>query len=97
LEALKVAENVRGTALFSGMVQGVGFRFTTRNAARGFAVTGYVRNLFTGEVEVVAEGSKDEILAFFGSVRKAMGRYIEDIAVRWDAATGEYADFHIRH
>ena len=92
-----MAENVRGRGLFSGMVQGVGFRFTTRNAARGFAVTGFVRNLFSGEVEVVAEGSKDEILAFFGAIRKAMGHYIEDVAVHWELATGEYTDFHVRH
>jgi len=92
-----MAENVRGNALFSGMVQGVGFRFTTRNTARGFAITGYVRNLYSGDVEVVAEGTKAEILAFFGAIRKVMGHYIEGVAVRWEAATGEYGDFHIRH
>ena len=41
---------------FSGHVQGVGFRYTTRSVASRFAVTGYVRNLPDGRVELVAEG-----------------------------------------
>ncbi|MHC4712928.1 MAG: acylphosphatase [Planctomycetota bacterium] len=92
-----MSETVRGRALFSGMVQGVGFRFTTRHVAARFAVTGYVRNLPTGEVEVVAEGKRAEILAFLASIREEMEHYVHDLDVRWGTATGEFDLFHIRH
>ena len=56
-----MAETVRTVAIYSGWVQGVGFRFTTRRAAAGFAVAGCVRNLPSGDVEVVAEGAREVI------------------------------------
>ena len=46
----------RRRVVFSGRVQGVGFRFTCQSLARGFDVAGYVRNLADGRVELVAEG-----------------------------------------
>ena len=45
-------------AHFSGRVQGVGFRYLTRQLAQGFAVTGQVRNLPDGQVQVIAEGAE---------------------------------------
>lgn len=91
-----MAETVRGTALFSGFVQGVGFRFTTRRAAAGFAVTGYVRNRSGGGVEVVAEGTRLEIEAFLDAVKSAMGTCVSGVDVRWSAPTGEFSSFSIR-
>lgn len=91
-----MAETVRGTALFSGYVQGVGFRFTTRRVAAGFAVTGYVRNLSSGEVEVVAEGTRPEIEAFLDAVGKTMGTCVNDVDVRWSAPTAEFSGFSVR-
>ena len=44
--------------LYSGRVQGVGFRYTTQALAAGHPIAGYVRNLPTGEVELVAEGEE---------------------------------------
>ena len=43
--------------IFHGRVQGVGFRYTTHRIARGFPVTGFVRNLTDGTVELVACGT----------------------------------------
>ena len=43
--------------LFTGQVQGVGFRWTTRRIAAAFPVTGFVRNLADGRVELVVTGS----------------------------------------
>lgn len=43
--------------LVRGRVQGVGFRWFTLRAARGLGVTGFVRNLPDGAVEVVASGA----------------------------------------
>ena len=45
----------------SGLVQGVGFRLFTQRAAAKLRITGYVRNLFDGRVEVLASGTPDQL------------------------------------
>lgn len=70
----------RRRIVFSGRVQGVGFRATTSWLARGFEVTGYVRNLPDGRVEVVAEGDGPEIDRFLDSIRSDLGGFIRDVA-----------------
>jgi acylphosphatase len=47
--------------LFSGGVQGVGFRFTALNIARRCALTGFVRNVPDGKVELLVQGNEDDI------------------------------------
>ena len=49
---------------YEGHVQGVGFRFTVRHIAKGFDVTGWVRNLADGRVELQVTGEEDEVRAF---------------------------------
>ena len=70
----------RRVVIFSGDVQGVGFRATALRAADGFEVTGYVRNLAGGRVEVLVEGEAQQIDAFLEAVREHMGMYISDEA-----------------
>lgn len=47
--------------LFSGRVQGVGFRYSTKQLAKGFDVTGWVRNLHDGRVELQIMGDEEEL------------------------------------
>ena len=57
---------VRAHAFFSGTVQGVGFRYTASGFARELHLTGWVKNLSDGRVEMVAEGPQkaiEELLA----------------------------------
>src|SRR5471030_2081507 len=54
------ANRRRMKVFYSGRVQGVGFRYTARTVAAGFEITGYVRNLPDGRVELVAEGDDSE-------------------------------------
>jgi acylphosphatase len=61
---------------YAGRVQNVGFRMTARRVARGFSVSGYVRNLPDGRVELVAEGEARVVDAFLAAVRSAMGDLI---------------------
>lgn len=56
---------------YSGHVQGVGFRYTVKSLVSGFDVTGTVKNLPDGRVELVAEGSKDELEAFQQAIRES--------------------------
>jgi acylphosphatase len=56
---------------YEGRVQGVGFRFTVRHIAKGFDVTGWVRNLPDGRVELQVTGEEDEVRGFLDQVRKS--------------------------
>ena len=53
---------------YEGRVQGVGFRFTVRHIAKGFDVTGWVRNLSDGRVELQVTGDENEVRAFLDQV-----------------------------
>jgi acylphosphatase len=68
--------------LYSGRVQGVGFRYTAHGLAAAHPVAGHVRNLPTGEVELVAEGEAAAVDAFLAAVAAGMAGYID----RADAA-----------
>ena len=81
---------------FSGQVQGVGFRYAAARLAEGFDVTGYVRNLHDGRVEVLVEGAAQHIDSFLDALRSQMGPYIEDITQQISQPTGEFAFFNIR-
>ena len=81
---------------YSGRVQGVGFRYTAKNVAAGFEVTGIVRNLDDGRVELVAEGAQEELEAFQEGIRDSgLGSFIKDEAVQWQDAKGEFRGFEI--
>ena len=90
-------EKERLRAFFSGAVQGVGFRFTALNISQPYKVTGYVRNLSDGRVELIAEGERKELEEFLEAVRRRMSSYIQDVETDWEKATGEFKVFGIRH
>jgi acylphosphatase len=88
----------RMTVHYSGHVQGVGFRYTTRSIAHRHAVVGYVRNLPDGRVELVAEGQPRELKQFLGEVRDYFQNQIRDEKTDVQpAAAGEFLGFDIRH
>ena len=57
--------------LYEGRVQGVGFRFTVRHVAKGFDVTGWVRNLPDGRVELQVTGDEAEVRAFLDQIAQS--------------------------
>jgi acylphosphatase len=85
----------RRTIHFSGRVQGVGFRYTAQIIARDYDVTGYVRNLDDGRVEMVVEGAADEIDRLVASIRERMAGFVRSVASDTSAATGEFRSFSI--
>lgn len=87
---------MRMMVLYSGRVQGVGFRYTTRTVAAGFDVCGTVRNLADGRVELVAEGERAELNAFREAIRdEGLAANIRDEAVTWSEAQGGFRGFEI--
>ena len=87
----------RSEVYYSGHVQGVGFRYTTRQIAKGFNVTGFVRNLSDGRVCLVVEAEADEVKRFLTEINAQLGEYIRDVKVAELAASGEFTGFSIRH
>jgi acylphosphatase len=81
--------------IFRGRVQGVGFRKRTKAVAARFRVTGYVKNLGDGTVELIAEGDDREIDEFLADISRAMAREIAESESEAIAPHG-YPDFDIR-
>ena len=83
--------------LYTGRVQGVGFRYAVKSSvAAGFEVTGTIRNLSDGRVELTAEGAKAELTAFQQGIRDSeVGGLIREEEVRWEEANGEFRGFEI--
>lgn len=64
----------------SGAVQGVGFRWFTREAARRHSIAGWVRNREDGRVEIAASGTVESIERFLDDVRRGpSGAYVEEL------------------
>jgi acylphosphatase len=81
---------------YSGRVQGVGFRYTARKVAAGFEVTGTIRNLPDGRVELLAEGTKAELEAFREAIRDAgLAACIRHEDTDWAEAQNEFKGFEI--
>ena len=66
------------TVFFDGRVQGVGFRYHTLQIAREFEVSGYVRNLVDGRVQLEAEGNKTEVVGFVDEICDRLSMFIRN-------------------
>ncbi len=82
---------------YTGRVQGVGFRYTVKNIAMRFDISGYVRNLPDGRVELIVEGPSEEIDQMLHAVDDRMNGYIHKVETNSFPATAEFSHFHIRH
>ena len=81
---------------YSGRVQGVGFRYTVKSLSAGYEVTGGVRNLADGRVELIAEGERPELEDFLNGIQESgLGALIRDRQLAWGDARGEYRGFEI--
>ncbi len=89
---------VRATILVNGLVQGVGYRAFTIQAAVRKGLSGGVRNLDDGRVEIEVEGRKAVIDELIAELKVGPSRaQVTWIDVRWGKASGVYHDFRIRY
>lgn len=80
----------------SGIVQGVFFRYSTSIKAKQLGLTGWVRNLRDGRVEMVCEGKDDAIKEMIAWSKKGPpGAFVEKIDVQYEEYQGEFTDFQI--
>src|SRR6202167_5420578 len=91
------SERARLHLIVSGGGRGVGFRFSVYDEAKQLALAGWVRNLPGGEVEIVPEGSREnlqmlEAWAHLGPP----SAHVTAVREEWLDITGEFTDFRIR-
>ena len=77
--------------------RGVGFRWSTLTVAKDFAITGFVKNLSDGKVELHAEGEEIVVRAFLEALRSKMALFVEDCQVVEERAPQRYEDFSIAY
>jgi acylphosphatase len=82
--------------VFTGRVQGVGFRYTTARLAQEFEIRGWVRNEFDGSVELVA-AQDPNLDALLHSLEARMARYIRQIHRQPATLDSDVTGFEIRH
>jgi acylphosphatase len=83
------------TAFFTGRVQGVGFRYQTLQVAKGFEVSGLVKNLPDGRVQLEAEGRTEEVKDFVTAVHERMTGYIRKVEQTEEKRVGQFRGFLI--
>jgi acylphosphatase len=81
--------------IFAGRVQGIGFRFTALSAANHYKLTGFVRNIRNGDVEMLAQGPPDDIDKCVQEIKKTIGSYVAEVKIEDVAFDPQYKDFKI--
>ncbi len=88
---------IRRRVIISGRVQGVAFRYYTRDVAQSKGVFGWVRNLPDGRVEAVFEGKQEDVNSVVTWCRKGPpASSVENVQIQEELPTGEFKDFDIR-
>jgi acylphosphatase len=83
-------------AIIKGRVQGVGFRWFARENARALRITGFVRNMLSGDVEVFAEGEEENIEHFISQLKKGPAfSSVTEIVVSREEVTHEHDSFKV--
>ncbi len=89
---------IRVHLIISGLVQGVFYRAATVEMAVSLELTGWVRNLRDGSVELVAEGEEsvvNQLIEWCG--KGPSGARVDDVEIRREGPSGEFPDFKVRY
>ncbi|MCK4914122.1 MAG: acylphosphatase [Planctomycetes bacterium] len=88
-------EQIARHIIFVGRVQGIGFRFTAFDAANRHRLTGMVRNLSDGTVEMFAQGFEKDIKNCVADIKKSYSKNIREIKIEEAVVNPRYEDFKI--
>jgi acylphosphatase len=91
-----MSETATERVVYTGRVQGVGFRYTVRSIARGYPVKGYVTNLPDGSVELVVQGRPEAINGLMAEVARQFDGNIHHCERRPIQAAESFTNFDIR-
>jgi len=81
--------------IFTGRVQGVGFRFTAHRLAAQHQLTGWVRNLPDGAVEMFAQGPEHDIDACIADIQQSFSGYVTQTNIQQTAPNPRFSNFRI--
>jgi acylphosphatase len=95
-EASGITE-MRKRVIFKGMVQGVGFRYTTLMISRNYNITGTVRNQPDGSVLLIAEGERGEVTEFITDIKERKSMNIRSVSEATEPDVNEFTDFAISY
>jgi acylphosphatase len=91
-------EEIRVHMFVSGLVQGVFFRDSIQRKALELGLTGWVRNLINGKVEIIAEGEKERIEELVEWTKEGpTTARVDNLDIEWQEYEGEFNSFGIRH
>lgn len=93
-----MAEIKQARIIVSGIVQGVGYRFFAERWASQLGIKGYVKNLWNGDVEVVAQGDESALNAFIEKLRKGpRAAVVSKVSIEYEPVSENFLDFTIRY
>ena len=82
---------------YSGVVQGVGFRFTAERLGKSLGLAGWVKNLRDGRVEVLCEGEEADLVSFINEMKNGtLKEYIDSADIEWEEPNGGFTGFQVR-
>ena len=81
--------------IYSGMVQGIGFRYTVQRLASDLNLAGWVRNLRDGRVEILVEGHKETIEKLCTKIEEHFEGNILEKKINFHPAEGNFKNFQI--
>ena len=90
-------DRARVHLIVSGRVQGVFFRHSAMEQARQLGLSGWVRNVPSGEVEIMAEGPRKSLEMFYAWAHDGPpSARVEEVREEWSGYRGEFSGFHVR-
>jgi len=93
---IRQARMRRAEIAIAGRVQGVFYRYSTKEMANRFHLTGSVRNLPDGRVQVICEGIEEDIASLIEWCKHGpRGAVVENVEVDWKEYVGDFKDFRI--
>ena len=81
---------------YSGNVQGVGFRWKVMDISKSFNVTGYVQNLNSGEVEMLLEGKKNDVIRMAKEIERSLKVFFTSVKKEEKLGEPHFDSFFIK-